>query len=869
MLRDYQQKLLSDIYAAWQQPNVRNVLAVAPTGAGKTKIKAALFGNYRQPGIAIAHRQELVGQISMALAEEGVTHRVIAPDNVIAFCIAKQVRKLKKSFVHPQSPIAVGGIDTLNARHDKLAQFINTVRLWDIDECFPAGTPISTPHGDVPIESVRTGNVVVSFDDRTGCFENRRVLSVMRNKAPRTMFDIVINGRHIRTTAGHPFWTRRGWIEAKDLTTDDDIRVYMHSVRDEFSQRERTPDVPVEENRQRVLLEKMRNDVPRCSAQTTTAETADDKNLPGVLFAACSPERENMRPEMSGGDFVANNERHEPQICIGKNATKQSDARRGSPQSNVEYTQKHRSQAQGDWRQRSRAVVTGTAPDRDTVTVGVHSSTTDQDADASRLRLSDMLQTGYCSSGFNDSNRSGRRIARGQAETGSEERDISEWARVESISLFESGNIEFVYNFEVEGTHTYVAHDVVVHNCHHVLAANKWGRGAKLFTNAFGVGFTATPGRPDRRGLGRHASGVFDVMVMGPNMRPLIDRGYLADYRIFVPPASYVMDETDVSETTGDYKPERLRAKSHNSQITGDIVKHYLRIAPGKRGITFTVDVETANEVAAAFLHHGVPAAAINAKTPDDIRDKVIDKFKAGELKQLVNVDIFGEGFDVPAVEVVSDGRSTKSFPRYAQAFGRALRPAAGKTHGIYIDHVSNVKVHGLPDKPRLWTLDDERGKRRQSDESASVRVCEACFNAYEPFRTSCPYCGHKPVPSNRGAPEFVDGDLIELDPFVLAQMRGEIERIDSNGPSVPRHLLGTPAELRLRRLWGERQSAQETLRQVIDYWAGIERVIHDLSDSELYRKFYHSFGVDVYTAQTFDRYNTEKLITQIRESWI
>jgi DNA repair protein RadD len=539
MLRDYQQKLLSDIYAAWQQPNVRNVLAVAPTGAGKTKIKAALFGNYRQPGIAIAHRQELVGQISMALAEEGVTHRVIAPDNVIAFCIAKQVRKLKKSFVHPQSPIAVGGIDTLNARHDKLAQFINTVRLWDIDEA------------------------------------------------------------------------------------------------------------------------------------------------------------------------------------------------------------------------------------------------------------------------------------------------------------------------------------------HHVLDANKWGRGAKLFTNAFGVGFTATPGRPDRRGLGRHASGVFDMMVMGPNMRPLIDRGYLADYRIFVPPASYVMDETDVSETTGDYKPERLRAKSHNSQITGDIVKHYLRIAPGKRGITFTVDVETANEVAAAFLHHGVPAAAINAKTPDDIRDKVIGKFEAGEIKQLVNVDIFGEGFDVPAVEVVSDGRSTKSFPRYAQAFGRALRPAAGKTHGIYIDHVSNVKVHGLPDKPRLWTLDDERGKRRQSDESASVRVCEACFNAYEPFRTSCPYCGHKPVPSNRGAPEFVDGDLIELDPFVLAQMRGEIERIDSNGPSVPRHLLGTPAELRLRRLWGERQSAQETLRQVIDYWAGIERVIHDLSDSELYRKFYHSFGVDVYTAQTFDRYNTEKLITQIRESWI
>jgi DNA repair protein RadD len=218
-------------------------------------------------------------------------------------------------------------------------------------------------------------------------------------------------------------------------------------------------------------------------------------------------------------------------------------------------------------------------------------------------------------------------------------------------------------------------------------------------------------------------------------------------------------------------------------------------------------------------------------------------------------------------VEVVSDGRSTRSFPRFAQAFGRALRPFEGKSHGLYIDHVSNVKVHGLPDKPRVWTLDDERGKRKSS-EGEQVRVCTNCFTAYEPFLTKCPYCGFKPVPAARSSPEFVDGDLYELDPLVLAQMRGEIERIDSSGPSIPKNLIGTPAELRLRRLWGERQAAQETLRKVMSVWAGMQQTLYGLSDSELYRRFYLQFNIDVLSAQQLDRIGSEALIAAIREQW-
>ena len=59
---------------------------------------------------------------------------------------------------------------------------------------------------------------------------------------------------------------------------------------------------------------------------------------------------------------------------------------------------------------------------------------------------------------------------------------------------------------------------------HHVLANNKWGKATELFPNARGIGWTATPGRADGKGLGRWADGLMDALVMGPPMRDLIKK---------------------------------------------------------------------------------------------------------------------------------------------------------------------------------------------------------------------------------------------------------------------------------------------------------------------------------------------------------
>ena len=393
----------------------------------------------------------------------------------------------------------------------------------------------------------------------------------------------------------------------------------------------------------------------------------------------------------------------------------------------------------------------------------------------------------------------------------------------------------------------------VIDEGHHVLKGNKWGNAFEMFPNAKGLLVTATPDRADGKGLGRHADGLVDVMVEGPTMRDLINQGYLTDYRIFAPPSDLDLSQVTTS-ADGDYNKVKLKTAIRKSHVIGDVVTHYLRIAKGKLGITFATDVETATDIAAQFNAQGVPAAVVSAKTPDAERVAILRRFKNRELLQLVNVDLFGEGFDLPAIEVVSMARPTQSYGLYVQQFGRALRLLEGKTEAIIIDHVGNVTRHGLPDRKREWTLDrrEKRSKAKPTD-VIPVKACPECTAIYEAIYNACPHCGHKPIPAPRSGPDMVDGDLTEITPEILAEMRGEIAKVDMTPAEARADMQGRYVpEIGVRagvKRHVERQEIQESLRISIGWWAAYQRE-HDRPDTEIYRRFYFAFGVDMMSAQ-------------------
>jgi superfamily II DNA or RNA helicase len=419
---------------------------------------------------------------------------------------------------------------------------------------------------------------------------------------------------------------------------------------------------------------------------------------------------------------------------------------------------------------------------------------------------------------------------------------------------------------------------------HHMLRDNKWGKGAVMFPNARWLGVTATPMRADGKGLGRSADGIMDNLVLAPSMRDLIGMGYLTDYRIYAPPSD--IDLTDVPVTaSGDFSPNPLRKAVHRSHITGDIVEHYLRLAPGKLGVTFAVDVESATQIAAAFNAAGVPAAVVHAETPDDQRAAIIRRFRDRQLRQLVNVDLFGEGFDLPAIEVVSFGRPTQSFPLFAQQFGRSCRimlseewmqnwdsysdeqrlaaiASSGKTRALIIDHVGNVFRHGLPDAPQIESL-ERRDKRSRSNVIIPVRTCPKCAASYQRVEIRCPYCLHVPEPQGRSAPDQVDGDLMELTPEVLERMRGAID-----APMAFPAFAGPEIVAGIRGHWYQKKAAQEKLREMMSLWCGYQTQATSGEDlRKAQKKFYLTFGVDVMSAQALARKDAEALTEKIRAS--
>lgn len=380
----------------------------------------------------------------------------------------------------------------------------------------------------------------------------------------------------------------------------------------------------------------------------------------------------------------------------------------------------------------------------------------------------------------------------------------------------------------------------------HLLKNNKWGKAVENFPNAIGLGVTATPRRLDKRGLGRHADGVFDVMVEGPSSRWGIENKFLCRYKIAIPPSDY-KNFLRRASAGSDYSKESMIDAARQSTITGDVVEAYKRFANGKQAILFAPAINVGYEMETKFKIAGITAKLLTGETPDKERlDSMLD-FKNKKIKVLLNVDLFDEGLDVPGIECVSMARPTMSLSKYLQMVGRGLRPAPGKEHLILIDHVGNVTEHGLPDSRRHWTL-DRIVKRR--DKTNFIRICSniECNSPYDRALTACPWCATEAVSAGGGGgggripPIQVDGDLELIDPETLHELMANAV-LEDPGLVAKRvgHVAGPAAAKKALKAQQERIDTQKDLVDLIAKWAGVQKHM-GYGDRWIHKYFYLHF---------------------------
>lgn len=292
---------------------------------------------------------------------------------------------------------------------------------------------------------------------------------------------------------------------------------------------------------------------------------------------------------------------------------------------------------------------------------------------------------------------------------------------------------------------------IITDEAHHALSET-YQRIYDYFPNAIRLGFTATPMRMNEGGLGK----VFETLVESVSTQWLIDNKFLAPYKYF---SVKLADTNGLNVKRGDFDSHEIAELMEKSFIYGETIKNYVNIANNKKTIVYCASIEASIKTAKEFNDNGITAEHLDGTTPKAKRQEVTKAFKNGDITVLCNVDLFGEGFDVPDCECVVLLRPTKSLTLFIQQSMRSMRYKDNK-QAIIIDHVGNVFEHGFPDDDRQWSLESKKKKKKND---VNLKECPTCYYCMSSKERVCPECGHEFMTLEQQEKQLIAIQLQEL----------------------------------------------------------------------------------------------------------
>jgi DNA repair protein RadD len=164
-----------------------------------------------------------------------------------------------------------------------------------------------------------------------------------------------------------------------------------------------------------------------------------------------------------------------------------------------------------------------------------------------------------------------------------------------------------------------------------------------------------------------------------------------------------------------------------------------------------------------AFRAAGVSAEMVTGDTPKDERASIINRFKRGEFRCLVNVAVLTTGFNVPDIDCLIFMRPMRSPVLYVQCIGRGVRvtapvfgiptaeerlaaiAASQKPDCLLLDFGNVVGELGPVDKIEVRKRPTATGKVIEGVEApaAEYKRCPSCGSLAMPSAKWCLECGY------------------------------------------------------------------------------------------------------------------------------
>ncbi|MBL8812526.1 MAG: DEAD/DEAH box helicase family protein [Planctomycetaceae bacterium] len=256
------------------------------------------------------------------------------------------------------------------------------------------------------------------------------------------------------------------------------------------------------------------------------------------------------------------------------------------------------------------------------------------------------------------------------------------------------------------------------------------------------IGLTATPYRLK---TGRICSpdGFLNQICYEVGVRELIVQGYLSP--LITKAGREKVDTSGVQVRGGEFVAGLLESLMDEPQLVEAACRETMQQTRDRKSVLiFASGVRHGQHVAQRLkTEHGVECGFVTGETPSGERDRLLERFKSGDLRFLCNVNVLTTGFDAPNVDCVVLLRPTMSPGLYYQMVGRGFRLAPGKQNCLVLDFGGNVLRHGPVDAIQIE-------KREAAGGEAPLKECPICQSMILAGYATCPHCGYTFPPPDK-----------------------------------------------------------------------------------------------------------------------